>query len=83
VSVFLIFKVLKSTLKWLDDWEQQVVDNLIKTDHFLTSNTTKGLRITLTSSMQICCYLKKKYDMNYVLTGKINQDSLQVIKKLI
>lgn len=80
---FFYFKVLQSTLKWLDDWEQRVVDKLIKTDHFLTSNTAEGLRITLTSSMQICCYLKEKYDINYVLTGKINQDSLEVIKKLI
>lgn len=61
----------------MDDWEQRVVDKLIKTDHFLTSNIVEGLRITLTSSMQNCCYLKEKYDINYVLTGKINQDSLE------
>lgn len=83
--VFLIFniQVLQSTPKWLDNWEQQVVDKLIKPEHFLTSNTAEGLRITLTSSIQICCYLKEKYNMNYVLTGKINQDSAEVIKKLI
>lgn len=80
MCVFKIFniQVLQSTLKWLDDWEQRVVDKLIKPEHFLTSNTAEGLRITLTSSIQICCYLKEKYNMNYVLTGKINQDSAEV-----
>lgn len=74
-------QVLQSTLKWLDSWEQRVLEKLIKPDHFLTNNTAEGLRVTLTSSMQICSYLKEKYDMHYVLTGKINQDALEVKKR--
>lgn len=64
---------------WLDNWEQRVLEKLIKPNQFLTNNTAEGLRVTLTSSMQICCYMQEKYNMSYILTGKINQDSLEVM----
>jgi hypothetical protein len=53
-------------------------EKLLSPDYFLSNSTAEGLRVTLTSSMQICYYLKEKYSMHYILTGKINQDSLEV-----
>lgn len=70
--------MLENTLTWLNDWEKRVIDKVIKPNHFLTSNTAEGLRVTLKSTMDICCYLKDNYDFKYVLTGKINQDPLEV-----
>lgn len=71
-------QVLESTLKWLDEWEQRVLDKKIKPNHFLTKNTADGLRVTITSTLQICDYLQKHYNMAYILTGKINQDRVEV-----
>ncbi|KAE9522892.1 hypothetical protein AGLY_016703 [Aphis glycines] len=48
-----------------------------KARHFLTNNTAEGLRVTLTSTLEICTYLKEKYGIRYILTEKINQDALE------
>lgn len=45
---------------------------------FLTKST-EGLRVTLTSSINLSDYLIDKYNLNYLLTGKVNQDSLEVM----
>lgn len=67
-------------MEWLNEWEQLVINNKIKPKHFLTNNTAKGLRVTLTSTTEMCAYLKEKYGIRYILTGKINQDALEVRK---
>ncbi|CAI6368522.1 unnamed protein product [Macrosiphum euphorbiae] len=74
------YKILQNTLEWLNEWEQRVIDNKIKPKHFLTNNTSEGLRVTLTSTLEICTYLKEKYGIQYILTGKINQDDVEVRK---
>ena len=51
---------------------------LIPENEFLTKETAHGLRITLTSTLNLCDYLIKKYDFKYLLTGKVNQDNLEV-----
>lgn len=73
-------QILQNTLEWLNEWEQRVIDNKIKPKHFLTNNTAEGLRVTLTSTLEICTYLKEKYGIQYILTGKINQDDVEVRK---
>lgn len=50
----------------------------IAADEYLTSETSKGLRISLTSTMEMCCYLVDKFDFKYLLSGKVNQDNLEV-----
>jgi len=64
----------------LNEWGQRVIDNKIKPKHFLTNNTSEGLRVTLTLTLEICTYLKEKYGIQYILTGKINQDDVEVRK---
>lgn len=73
-------QILQNTLKWLNEWEQRVINGRIKPKYFLTNNTAEGLRVTLTSTIEICTYLKDKYSTRYILTGKINQDALEVRK---
>lgn len=69
--------MLKNALVWLDNWESNVIKNLISEDKFLTKNTAEGLRITIKSSIDIINYLHT-CGFDYVLTSKINQDCVEV-----
>lgn len=53
-------------------------NGLISKEDFLTSNTADGLRVTLKSTIDLTEYLLNKCGFNYVLTNKMNQDSLEV-----
>jgi len=55
-----------------------VKNGLISKDDFFTSNTADGLRVTLKSTIDLTEYLLNKCGFNYVLTNKMNQDSLEV-----
>lgn len=63
---------------WLNDWEQLVHDSKISPNEFLTCSTAEGLRVTLRSSIELCRYLLYDCGFKYVLTGKMNQDPLEV-----
>ncbi|CAL1672102.1 unnamed protein product [Lasius platythorax] len=71
------FKVLQSSLEWLNNWENNFRSGKIQASEFLTSNTAEGLRVTIQSSMNICETLTAKHNFQYILTGRINQDSLE------
>lgn len=51
----------------------------ISAEEFLTIETSRGLRISLKSTMDLCRYLIERFVFQYLLTGKINQDNLEVI----
>lgn len=56
----------------------------ISPDEFLTPETARGLRMSLISTMDMCGYLiGKKFKFEYLLTGKVNQDNLEVFKNYI
>ena len=65
-------------MQWLNDWEQRVQDGILTKNNFLTDNTAEGLRVTLRSTIDLTHYLITEHDCEYVLTGKINQDPLEV-----
>jgi len=44
----------------------------------LLSQTAQGLRVTLHSTIELSMYLLEKCDLDYVLTGMICQDDLEV-----
>lgn len=70
--------MLKYSLKWLDDWEARAgVD--VTDNQFLTKSTSEGLRVTLNSCIELTDYLIDKFGFKYVLSGKINQDALEVL----
>lgn len=68
-------------MKWLNNWELNFKNNLIKEEDFLTPNTAEGLRMTIVSTLDIVEYLHKCCDFKYVLTAKMNQDCLEVTYK--
>jgi len=51
----------------------------ITEDEFLTRETAQGLRVSLQSTMELCRYLISNFGFLYLLTGKLNQDNLEVI----
>lgn len=50
----------------------------IASDEFLTKQTAEGLRVTLRSMIDITEYLITEFNFPNVLSGIINQDSLEV-----
>lgn len=50
----------------------------ITKNEFLTKTTTEGLRISLQSTIDLVNYLLNDCNFSYVLTGKLNQDCLEV-----
>ncbi|KAH6947068.1 hypothetical protein HPB50_016987 [Hyalomma asiaticum] len=71
------FAVLESSLKWLNEWEQMVVDGKILNTSFLTQSTAEGFRVTIMSALGLSNYLLNECGFRYVLTGKMNQDVLE------
>ncbi|XP_077535872.1 uncharacterized protein LOC144148165 [Haemaphysalis longicornis] len=71
------FLVIESASKWLDEWEQEVVNGDIPKDFFLTPSTAEGLRVTLKSVLELSRYLLTECNFKYVLTSKMNQDPLE------
>lgn len=65
-------------MEWLDQWELMLDQGLIEEKEFLTKNTAESLRRTLKSTIDLVMYLLKECDFKYVLTSKLNQDSLEV-----
>lgn len=76
--MYLIVKVLNDALEWLDNWENNLNNNLIKEEEFLTKQTAEGLRVTLKSTIDLVNYLLNDCGFAYVLTSKFNQDCLEV-----
>lgn len=66
------------TLNYIDNWEQNLIEGSIKENEFLTPNTAQGLRVTLKSTIDLCNYLLNDCGFHYVLTNKMNQDTLEV-----
>lgn len=81
VYVLDIIQFLHSFLTWLNDWEKEYIDGKIKKSEFLTSSTACGLRVTIQSTLDLSNYLNSSWNFKYLLTGKINQDKLEVSKQ--
>lgn len=50
----------------------------IKPDEFLSNTTAQGLRVTIQSIIDLSKHLLENCKFDYVLTGKICQDPLEV-----
>lgn len=71
------YKVLREFLNYLDSWERRVIKKEIKSVEFLTDVTAEGLRVTINSAIDLSILLLYKYNFDYVLTGRMNQDPLE------
>jgi len=56
-----------------------MIDGSIGPEEFLTKQTAQGLRVTITSTIDLSKYLLETCGYDYVLTGKMCQDQLEVI----
>lgn len=72
------FQIIQDALAQLNSWEQLVKNKQISDKLFLTRQTAEGLRVTLLSTINLTSYLVDKYHCQYVLTGRLNQDALEV-----
>lgn len=63
-------------MKWLDNWKDSSKND---ENTFLTQFTAQGLRVTLLSTVELAIYLLEGCKFKYVLTGKLNQDCLEVL----
>lgn len=71
-------QILEESLKKLNDWEQNVHSGAISENYFLTKQTAEGLRVTIKSTLELVQYLTLNVGFDYVSTGRLNQDSLEV-----
>lgn len=74
-----ILQIIQSSLEWLNDWQRATIKGEIAKEEFLTEETANGLRLSLQSTMDLCRYLVDEYKFQYLLTGKVNQDNLEVL----
>lgn len=68
-------------LEYLNKWEAMLEKKEINSEQFLTRSTACGLRVTIQSTIDLCKELLQTEDFNYILTAKLNQDTLEVNKK--
>ncbi|KAH6939754.1 hypothetical protein HPB50_021558 [Hyalomma asiaticum] len=67
---------IKNSLKWLDDWEQEVCSGAISKDMFLAPSTAEGLRVTMLSMLELSEYLLAQCGFkNQLLNVKDRLDS--------
>lgn len=70
------------SLTWLNEWDNNLSKGYINKNECLTKTTIEGLRISLESTLDLSHYLLNECNFRYVLTGKLNQDCLEVISSL-
>lgn len=78
ILLVISLKVLENTLKWLNDWEDQVTEQNISKEEFLSQSTADGLRVSIISTIELSKYLLEQCKFKYVLSSKFNQDKIEV-----
>lgn len=58
------FQILKNVFKWINNWESNLINNIIQKDDFLTKTTSDGLKITLQSSIDLIDYLLNEKNLH-------------------
>jgi hypothetical protein len=65
---------LKSFLLWLDFWDEIKIPG----QKHLSDSTRKGLRVTITATLNLLDYLVSQHNFKYLMTDRLNQDALEV-----
>ena len=73
-----MFQILHQSLQWLKSWESAYIRNEISKDEMLSIETINSLRLSLQSTIEMCNYLIENFSFKYLLSGKVNQDNLEV-----
>lgn len=78
IRVYHFFQNFEDALSYLNGWENEMNTKKIDPKDFLTITTTQGLRVTIQSTIDLSKYLLEECGFDYVLTGKMCQDPLEV-----
>lgn len=70
---------LKQLLKSLDDTEAHADESKEHAKPFVSDTSLKAMRVTLTSAIELVEFLLNKCNYSFVLTGKFNQDCIEVL----
>ncbi|KAH8028965.1 hypothetical protein HPB51_021667 [Rhipicephalus microplus] len=62
---------IKGILSFRDAWERHADKK------FLSESSAEGLRVTLTSTLELLRYLRGKYGFRYLLTSRLSQDKVE------
>lgn len=65
-------KKIEDTLTFLEKWERHADKK-----HFLSESTAEGLRVTLTSTLELFRYLNQDVGFSYLLTSRLSQDKVE------
>lgn len=71
-------KNLTDLLKAINETESHSLASKENGRPFLSDTSLKAMRVTLTSAIQLVEFLLEKCNYSYVLTGKCNQDCIEV-----
>ncbi|XP_051162248.1 uncharacterized protein LOC127282175 [Leptopilina boulardi] len=69
------WKIIEDFLKYLEEWKTVAKE---KNYECLSDNCSYGLKISLKASLEICEFLITKCNFKYLMTARLNQDSLEV-----
>lgn len=66
---------IEEFIDYLDTWAADTRQNNLE---FSLESTYIGLHISLRATLEICEYLVEKCKFDYLMTARLNQDSLEV-----
>ncbi|KAK3918616.1 LOW QUALITY PROTEIN: Transposable element P transposase [Frankliniella fusca] len=66
-------EVITDFLAYLKTWETSKISR----DKRLTASAAHGLRVTLTSALEVSLYMIRNFDYQYFMTRRLNQDPLE------
>lgn len=70
-----LFQVLQEFLLYLKTWENVTSNDKMS---FITQQTNLGLKVTLSTALELHEFLIEKCGYEYFMTARMNQDSLEV-----
>ncbi|KAL0108662.1 hypothetical protein PUN28_015258 [Cardiocondyla obscurior] len=70
------WKIISEFSLYLKEWGKMCEANGY---HFISNSSFYGLKITIKSTLELCSFLVEKCNYKYIMTARLNQDSLEVI----
>ena len=70
-----MFQAIRVFLEFIEDWENYIKD---KDFNFISSSTCLGLKVTLKATLELAAFLINECNYSYLMTSRLNQDSLEV-----
>lgn len=83
ILILILIKTLEKMLECLWDTEHAMLSGQSNTPMFLSETTMYALRVTILSTISLTNELFDTYKYKYVLTGKLNQDCVEVLYIII